>query len=1097
MKANFNKFLAVLIVSVMVFTIVPIRARAATTELAAQINAISGLFADATGSNVTVTGTNESITSSLLLNIPSGISVNWEATYTGAVSPASASMITVGGSGTFNVRNYGTVENIGTGNTLNITGSGTTVRVYNEGTVQSARSGSAILISANNVEVDIGRMGSVISLDGNANAAIQIGGGAATLGTVVNINNGSVISIGTGFAINDGAGTALLDNDTTISVTGGVVTAGGNSAIHSTGIRSAVTVTGGVISNAAGNNLNPAIDMQGDMTGVSPTPAYNITIGGSAIVQSTSLNGYAVQTKGSVLVQENALVAAINGRAINLVGLDSVARIEGGAVETIGSGSAGSGSAISTATTNLETVVRASVEVTGGNVSSVNGSAITVTGAGSKVTVSGNAVVSTTSSVNHAINATGTGATIEINGDAVVSATATDAVHTTAATTNAVTVGDSAMVSSGNGRAVYSGGAGSGVIINDTCRVWVWNTGNAIYCRNGTVTVNSGFVFAYGVDTGNVINAATINTVPGSALIVAWNKRQDPVNWRYYWGSMGTYNDIHVSYMPDTMRVIWDNEPVSGSALSYSIGANEYFFPIPEVSVYRRFGLIFDSSTGFMYRNIDGTGDLSTNTVRFYTDDYVAWESEQIAPAGPYKLIFLEHGFSWITDTTDTYVVLAALTIVGSTEIEIRGDSRFESIHPSGTGIKFDESSAPDIQNVTFSGSSTLTAVGSNSPGIGLDVRNGMLTMDGSTFIAQGGRAINWEGSPTGRVIRGPSINDYVWRYSKNHDGSDSDFGYGLTNPFEYFETDKYVMFRPVQRVNLRSAVQLGGISHVADSVAIVLTFSSPVSGLTADDIEITDGSGQAVKGILSGSGNTWILTLNRVDAEGTINVRVNQFVDEFYIEENERDNVQIYKAETEEYHIILTKTVQPGGDFNQLFEFEVFSTDDPRSLSVPLIANPDDTYPVYVTFKDGSPLPAERITGAGNNILLIKHNEAVMIHELPVGNYYVREHANQGLISAFNINSEGWFTAPDGSSREFMLTSDIVVDCFNSIVPEVPGEPERPFDPENPEVPPDIREESPPTGVSRNTVFPAVMLIFALVAFTGAEIYRRRMKRM
>ncbi len=74
------------------------------------------------------------------------------------------------------------------------------------------------------------------------------------------------------------------------------------------------------------------------------------------------------------------------------------------------------------------------------------------------------------------------------------------------------------------------------------------------------------------------------------------------------------------------------------------------------------------------------------------------------------------------------------------------------------------------------------------------------------------------------------------------------------------------------------TAAQTGGAAGTADSTGIVLTFSEAVTGLTADDITITPGSGSAAKGALSGSGDTWTVELTSVATEGDVTVSVENF---------------------------------------------------------------------------------------------------------------------------------------------------------------------------------------------------------------------------
>ncbi|MEK5467963.1 S-layer homology domain-containing protein [Paenibacillus sp. FSL R7-0210] len=75
--------------------------------------------------------------------------------------------------------------------------------------------------------------------------------------------------------------------------------------------------------------------------------------------------------------------------------------------------------------------------------------------------------------------------------------------------------------------------------------------------------------------------------------------------------------------------------------------------------------------------------------------------------------------------------------------------------------------------------------------------------------------------------------------------------------------------------VVLQSAVA-DGVPGTTTSTKIDLTFDAAIAGLTADDITITDGTGSAVKGSLSGSGTAWSLALTSVTGEGDVSVAVN-----------------------------------------------------------------------------------------------------------------------------------------------------------------------------------------------------------------------------
>jgi hypothetical protein len=89
---------------------------------------------------------------------------------------------------------------------------------------------------------------------------------------------------------------------------------------------------------------------------------------------------------------------------------------------------------------------------------------------------------------------------------------------------------------------------------------------------------------------------------------------------------------------------------------------------------------------------------------------------------------------------------------------------------------------------------------------------------------------------------------------------------------------------------------------------------------LTADTILIGDGTGAAAKGALSGEGDTWLLNLDRVSAEGTISVRAGHFGD-YYILTDALD-VDVFKANT--FGLTVSATVggaTSGDGTGQYFE--------------------------------------------------------------------------------------------------------------------------------------------------------------------------------
>ena len=91
------------------------------------------------------------------------------------------------------------------------------------------------------------------------------------------------------------------------------------------------------------------------------------------------------------------------------------------------------------------------------------------------------------------------------------------------------------------------------------------------------------------------------------------------------------------------------------------------------------------------------------------------------------------------------------------------------------------------------------------------------------------------------------------------------------------------------------TAVQTGGTSGTANSTGIKLTFSQSVSGLTADRITITNGTGEVTKGTLTGSGTTWTIGLTNITAQGNVTVTVGDYFGAFKVTNNPQ-TVAVYK---------------------------------------------------------------------------------------------------------------------------------------------------------------------------------------------------------
>lgn len=75
--------------------------------------------------------------------------------------------------------------------------------------------------------------------------------------------------------------------------------------------------------------------------------------------------------------------------------------------------------------------------------------------------------------------------------------------------------------------------------------------------------------------------------------------------------------------------------------------------------------------------------------------------------------------------------------------------------------------------------------------------------------------------------------------------------------------------------VTISSMTQVGGTSGSADSTGIEITFGKAVTGLKAEHITITNDTGAATKGDLTGSGTEWTIALASVETAGKVKVLV------------------------------------------------------------------------------------------------------------------------------------------------------------------------------------------------------------------------------
>ena len=472
-------------------------------------------------------------------------------------------------------------------------------------------------------------------------------------GPLFNLNGDGVFEVSDGAWIeNIGSGNAITSHNVTVNVSGGAVQANSGTAIRIDGPTATVTVSGsGSVFTDSNTNLHLAISITNKAN-----TGLNVIVRDSGSVSALSYlgNGYAIQTYGNVEISGNAHIFADTGRAINALGGNSA------------------------------------INISGGMVWSGTGMAIHTNGVGTSVTVSGGMVYNEGVDDNHAvIDMSPGGGTVTIMGDAVVEARGRG---TGIRTAGHVYVGDAAIVSATNGRAIHTTGAGS-------------------------VSVSGGFVFAWGSTLANVIDSAGFAGPTGDGIAAAWGTAT----------GQGTYaeiseTDLHI--WPEHGGVWHSDGSVAG--IAFDNGSNVGFFPISGVTIDFNetiYGLIFNSTDGTFWLDTDASGSITYRDIR-YTGQSSAWKWS----AGSRTLTL--DGFYWGT------AARTALTVVrGDITISLAPDSvnSFTALHAEGDAGIFSESS------ITITGSGTLSAR-SHGAGISLD----SLTIIGGIVESSGnGQAIS------------------------------------------------------------------------------------------------------------------------------------------------------------------------------------------------------------------------------------------------------------------------------------------------------------------------------------------------------------------
>ena len=317
--------------ALVLFAAMPLAALAAdATTLADKINnfdpgnggaATGQLSATVAGSNISISSGSpiSGVTNHLLLEIDPGLKILWKADYSGSTGNA---MIRLGGSGTFDVADGGSVKNNGTGDAI------------------AAMGANTVIVS-----------GGAVSTAGIERSAIYTSAAGAT----VTVSSGTVSA-----SAEKGFGICVNEANTTITVSSGTVSSAGNNgaAIYTRGAASKITVNGGAVKSTGVNCL--AIYVTND--------GCEVAVSGNATVES-QMNAMHISGKNAAVKVSGGMVSTVGvdtGSAIYLAGTsaDSSVTVSGGTVSA-------AGSELSHAICTGETSGRSSITVSGGIVKSV------------------------------------------------------------------------------------------------------------------------------------------------------------------------------------------------------------------------------------------------------------------------------------------------------------------------------------------------------------------------------------------------------------------------------------------------------------------------------------------------------------------------------------------------------------------------------------------------------------------------------------------------------------------------------------------------------------------------------------------------------
>ncbi|MDR2580891.1 MAG: YDG domain-containing protein [Fibromonadaceae bacterium] len=610
-------------------------------------NAVAGLTAVVDNNTVTVTST-ELLTNNatFTLNIPSDLTVVWEAELTGSTSAANSSIINLTGTGTFNMASGTIAQTSAVTTSRAITNQVAGTLNVSGGTV-SATAGRAI---HNQVAA-----GSVTISGGLVRATTGFAFFAGNAGTLTVRGNAVLFAHGTAsdnVVSHTGFNTAgSTENSAVIAWSGAVgdlYITGSNDDLVSMiyGNDNADIATWDVqngkagISYTVGSN-NGFIEIFGIAVGATPAEVLKILIENAVVGLTATIDGNTITVTSTELLTTNATLSLNIPADLTVVWK---AELTGNTIDAItsiinltgeGTFNMESGRIAQTGTSNLTRAITnnsGTLNVSGGVISATAGTAIHMAGAGI-VNISGTAMISSASTLptagTIATSNTGalniTGGTVEntasnANARAIYSIMASGdrSVNVSGGTVRAigsgvaifndwqaaVNVSGTALIEVSGGAAIRSGSNSTGNI-NISGGLVRATTGFA-YSSEATNNINlsvsgDAILFAYGGAINNIVvtdNANVNRSVTEDAIIIAWNSGTNVVN-------AFSNNGLVVE---GASSAVWLNKGDAGIRVTGD--GSENFFAVSGVTV-NKIDLIFPTTNPVTYEPTKTLADVA------------------------------------------------------------------------------------------------------------------------------------------------------------------------------------------------------------------------------------------------------------------------------------------------------------------------------------------------------------------------------------------------------------------------------------------------------------------------------------------------------